>query len=121
MQERGIDFKTDPGGLKLTIQKFYRPSGSSTQMKGVASDIMLPSVTSVADIGETSLPNPLPWDTLPSANSAKLNFVTPYLSALRAKSDARVAADKDFALVKEEASRYQQMMSASTITLNDCK
>src|SRR4026208_1804927 len=43
----------DPGALKLTIKKFYRPSGVSTQLKGVVPDIILPSVFNESkDIGE---------------------------------------------------------------------
>ena len=52
----------DPGALKVTIRKFYRPSGSSTQLRGVASDIVLPSTTDFSDINESALDNPLPWD-----------------------------------------------------------
>ena len=59
---------TDPGTLKITIRKFYRVSGASTQLKGVVPDIILPDVWNYDDdIGETSLENPLPWDTVPSA------------------------------------------------------
>ena len=58
----------DPGALKLTIKKFYRPSGASTQLKGVVPDIILPSLFNESkDIGETALDNPLAWDTIPSA------------------------------------------------------
>lgn len=119
MQDRGVDVKTDPGALKLTIQKFYRPSGSSTQLKGVVSDIVLPSITSVADIGEKSLPNALQWDTIPSTAYTKFNFVQPYLSELKAKSDARVAADKDFALIKEEVARYLKVVASKTVSLSE--
>ena len=51
----------DPGALKLTIKKFFRPSGASTQLKGVVPDIVLPSVANESkDIGESALDNPLP-------------------------------------------------------------
>ena len=58
----------DPGALKLTIKEFFRPSGTSTQLKGVIPDIVLPSVASESkDIGESALENPLPCETIPSA------------------------------------------------------
>ncbi len=58
----------DPGALKITVRKFYRASGESTQLHGVVPDIVLPSVNNYADIGEASLDDPLKWDTVPSAS-----------------------------------------------------
>ena len=56
----------DPGALKLTIKKFFRPSGLSTQLKGVIPDIVLPSVANESkDIGESALENPLPCEHHP--------------------------------------------------------
>ncbi len=58
--------KTRAGALKVTIQKFYRIAGGSTQLKGVVPDVILPSIRDVMDIGEDALPNALPYDTIPS-------------------------------------------------------
>ena len=66
--------------LKLTVRKFYRASGSSTQLKGVIPDIVLPSRNNVLEIGEASLDNPLPWDTIESAKFDRLNRVAQVLS-----------------------------------------
>ena len=55
------------GAAKLTIQKFYLPNGSSTQDKGVTSDIMLPSIDEYMPIGESDLAHALIWDEIPSA------------------------------------------------------
>jgi len=64
----------------MTIKKFYRASGASTQLKGVTPDIMLPSVANESkDIGESALENPLPYDTIASAKYEKLNLVSPYV------------------------------------------
>ena len=85
MGVRGLT--NDPGALKLTIKKFYRASGASTQLKGVVPDIILPSILSESkDIGEAALENPLPWDTIRSAKFDKVNMVEPYLSELRKRS-----------------------------------
>ena len=85
----------DPGALKLTIKKFFRPSGASTQLKGVMPDIVLPSVANESkDIGEAALENPLPWDTIPSAKYDQFNLVEPYLPELRKRSAERVAAER---------------------------
>ena len=59
----------DPGTVKITIRKFYRISGASTQLKGVMPDIVLPdTLNAMDDIGESSLPNAMPWDTIPKAD-----------------------------------------------------
>jgi carboxyl-terminal processing protease len=119
LQDRGVDVKQDPGAIKLTIQKFYRPSGSSTQVQGVASDIVLPSILSVADIGEKALPNPLPWDTIAPVPLTKMNMVGPYLAELKSRSESRVAADPNFTLIKEEMARYQKTMADKAVSLNE--
>lgn len=63
--DRFINSQYKPlGAIKLTIQKFYRINGSSTQLKGVASDIIYPSVYDKIDISEASLKNPMPYDQI---------------------------------------------------------
>ena len=62
------------GAVHVTIGKFYRPSGASTQLKGVVPDIILPSETDLPDIGESKLPNALPWDSLPPANYTQFDL-----------------------------------------------
>lgn len=110
----------DPGTLKITINKFYRVSGASTQLKGVMPDIVLPSVLSYStQFGETSLENPLPWDTIPSADYDKLNLVQPYLAQLHQRSDARIATNQDFIYVRQDIDELQKLQADKTITLNE--
>ena len=110
----------DPGALKLTIKKFFRPSGASTQLKGVIPDIVLPSVANESkDIGESALENPLPWDTIPSAKYDHFNLVEPYLPELRKRSAERVAADKEFAYVREDIEQFKKHQADKTISLNE--
>jgi len=110
----------DPGTIKITIRKFYRVSGASTQLKGVAPDIILPDELDYStQIGESALENPLPWDTIAPVNYAKLNLVEPVLAGLRARSDARVATNQDFLYVKENIAQYQKMQADKTATLNE--
>ena len=93
----------DPGALKTTISKFYRPSGKSTQIQGVKSDIVLPSLTDVPEISENEMQNPLPWDTVPSALFASTDSVgLPEYLALR--SAERIAKDPISSNSKEIAS-----------------
>jgi carboxyl-terminal processing protease len=117
---RGQLFTTnDPGALKVTIQKFYRPSGSSTQLKGVVPDIVLPSVDNVADVGENSLDNPLPWDTIASSDYDHMNRVAPFLADLRKLSAQRVATNKDFAYIREDMEEFKKLQDDKTVSLNE--
>jgi carboxyl-terminal processing protease len=110
----------DPGALKLTIKKFYRASGASTQLKGVVPDIVLPSVFNESkDIGEGSLENPLPWDTIPSAKYKHLDMVDPYLPELRKRSTQRVSSEKEFAYVREDIEQFKKIQADKTVSLNE--
>jgi C-terminal peptidase prc len=110
----------DPGALKLTIKKFYRPSGVSTQLKGVVPDITLPSVANESkDIGEGALDHALPQgDPIPSAKYDHFNLVEPFLSELRKRSEERVAADKEYAYVREDIEQFRKHQSDKTVSLN---
>jgi carboxyl-terminal processing protease len=109
----------DPGMLKLTVRKFYRASGSSTQLKGVTPDIVLPSPNNVLEVGEAAAENPLPWDTIESAKFDRLNRVEPYLAELRKRSDKRVAAAKDFDYAREDMELVKKQQADKTVSLNE--
>ena len=110
----------DPGQLKITIQKFYRASGASTQLKGVMPDIVLPSVMNYSkDIGEAAQENPLEWDTITGAIFQKLNLVAPCLSELLKRSNDRVATNKDFAYIHEDIALFRKHQAEKTISLNE--
>jgi len=110
----------DPGALKLTIKKFYRASGASTQLKGVTPDIVLPSVVNESkDFGEAALDNPMPWDTIPSAKYDRVNLVEPYLPELLSRSKQRIATDQEFAYVREDIDLFKKQQADKTISLNE--
>ena len=110
----------DPGTVKITIRKFYRVSGASTQLKGVVPDIILPDVLNYSpDIGETSQENPLPWDTIPSAKYDKLNLVQPYLADLRQHSDGRVMTNQDFVYIQQDIQQFKKNLADKTASLNE--
>jgi carboxyl-terminal processing protease len=113
----------DPGMVKITIRKFYRINGASTQLKGVVPDIVLPDILSYSDqIGESALPNALPWDTTSVApDYTKLDDVQPYLATLLTKSQARVATNQDFGYIKQDISELEKLQSEKTDTLNERK
>jgi len=116
-----IGFPSDPGAgnLKMTVQKFYRVAGGSTQQKGVVPDIVLPSVLDALELGETTLPYFLPYDTVPAVPFDNFDLTTPYLAALRAKSAARVAASPDFNYVRQDIAFYKKKVTDSTVSLNE--
>ena len=107
------------GAVKVTIRKFYRPSGASTQLKGVVPDIILPSETDLPDISESKLPNTLPWDILPTTTYTKFDLVRPVLAALREKSRARVAADPGLRLAGEAMAMADKNEEAKSLSLNE--
>jgi carboxyl-terminal processing protease len=110
----------DPGALKLTIKKFYRPSGASTQLRGVVPDIILPSLANESkDVGESALNNPLPYDEIPSAKYEHLNLVEPYLAELRRRSSDRLASDKDYSYMREDIERFKKLQADKTVSLNE--
>jgi carboxyl-terminal processing protease len=119
MDRSGLKYAYDPGALKVTIRKFYRPSGASTQLRGVVPDIVLPSLSNRSDAGESVLDNPLPWDTVPPANFAQVSVVRPYLAAVREESARRVAAGQGFAYLRAAIARLEQRLVSKKVSLNE--
>jgi carboxyl-terminal processing protease len=119
MRQNGIFMTNNPGALKVTIRKFYRASGASTQLKGVTPDIILPHINNHIEVGEASLENPLEWDTIPAASYDKLNLVQPYLAELKKRSDQRISADRDYAWIRDEIERFKKLQADKSISLNE--
>jgi carboxyl-terminal processing protease len=91
------------GALKLTIQQFYRVNGDSTQNRGVASDIVVPSLTEVLATGEKDLEHALAFSQVPPVDHDDLDMVPPGVKeVLKARSAARVKDSKDFAKFLKE-------------------
>jgi carboxyl-terminal processing protease len=108
-----------PGQVKVTISKFYRPSGSSTQLKGVVPDIVLPSVNNYAEIGESAMSNALPWNTISPVRYDHYTKVPALLPELRRRSDERVGADRDFSYIREDIERFRKQLADRTVSLNE--
>ncbi len=107
------------GQLKLTEAKFYRISGGSTQHRGVDADILFPNVFDEADIGESALPNAMPWDTIPSARYFPYQDYSKRLPALRQASEARQANDPDFRYLNENIALAKELKKQKTLSLNE--
>lgn len=102
------DLSSRLGAIKVTISKFYRPSGGSTQLKGVASDIVLPSISDHYEIGEKHYDSALPWEKLAEVKHKQFNLVDDYKSKLRLASAARVKNSKDFKEIMEAIEKYEK-------------
>src|SRR2546427_6320718 len=110
----------DDGELKLTIQKFYRVAGGSTQLHGVASDIVLPTLTDLPEFGEGALKNCLPYDEVPKARFTKWSDGHPlFVEELKRRSAERVQHDPEFHYVMEDMERLRHKLDQNRITLNE--
>jgi carboxyl-terminal processing protease len=110
-----------PGKLKLTVSKFYRIDGGSTQKQGLTPDIVLPSLYDYLEIGEASLENALPPDRIAKADYNEADQVKPYVGELLAASKARIATSKDFAYLLEDIEQVKQRKEDKAISLNEAK
>ena len=95
-------YSEDLGALKMTIQKFYRINGGSTQLKGVHSDIAMPDRYTYLDIGERDEKNPLPWDKIEPAKYVPLNIYVNFHDVVN-DSKKRIAANPQFKLIDKNA------------------
>jgi carboxyl-terminal processing protease len=107
------------GFLKVTIQKFYRPSGSSTQMDGVAANVVLPSMADALDMGEEFLEHPLPHDRIrPAADFKPLDPQALFIPRLKELSQERLNADKDFSYIIQDVMKAKDRLKANQVSLN---
>lgn len=109
------------GELKLTLAKFYRVSGQSTQHQGVIPDIGYPSIVDDKEIGESALPDSMPWDTIKPVLKAQADPFKPFLDQLRARHDARTEHNADFVYARERLALAQELMKEKTVSLNEAK
>ncbi|GAA4362941.1 carboxy terminal-processing peptidase [Hymenobacter saemangeumensis] len=104
------------GSLKLTVQKYYRISGGSTQFKGVVPDIALPDTYSAFSKGEQDTDYPLPWDEIAPAQYQTWGSA-PNLAKLSAASRQRVASSPGFRLLSEAGQRAEQRRKQTLVPL----
>ncbi len=110
------------GALRVTIQKFYRITGHSTQVRGVTPDVVLPDRLQYLEYGEKYLDNPLPWDTVPATAYTPVNAVDPErLAVAVARSRQRVARSEAFqTIVREsEQARIRRDQTLRSLRLAD--
>ena len=110
----------EDGALKLTIQKFYRVAGGSTQLHGVASDIVLPSLSDLPEFGEGALKNALAYDEVAKARYTKWSDThSLFIDQLRRRSEERIKNDPEFHYVMEDINRLRHKLDENRISLNE--
>jgi len=108
----------EAGAVKLTIQKYYRVKGGSTQLRGVTSDIVLPSMTDHEEVGEGAAHNPLAYDEVPARRFTLAGNAVALVPRLRAASEARVNSNPEFAHTREDFERFRKRIDENKVSLN---
>ena len=106
------------GQLKMTISKFYRVSGDSTQHRGVIPDIAFPSLHNIEKIGESEQDNALPWDRIHRVPHQTQDHLMPYVAPLTASHLKRRSADPDFASLVERIKLSDDWEMDKSLSLN---
>ena len=106
------------GQLKLTMQKFYRVDGGSTQLKGVSPDIEFPDRFRRIDVGEREYPNAMEWSQLSSLEYEQNVFKVPNRETLRLRSEQRQSSSEAFSLLTEQGDWYKASQDKTSYSLN---
>jgi carboxyl-terminal processing protease len=112
--------KTDNGQLTVTIGKFYRVTGESTQHRGVQPDVPLASPLDTKEIGESALESALPWDRIagvPFKTSASAGAAPP-VAALATEEDERAQHDPDYKWLVSDIAAIDSVREQHTVSLN---
>lgn len=110
-------YEKDLGYIKMTIQKFYRVNGGSTQKEGVYSDIAMPSRLSYMKYGERDLEGSLAWDKVPQAKYTQTNSYANFNDVVY-NSKQRIANSENFKLVNEYAKWLKKNQEDTSYSLN---
>jgi carboxyl-terminal processing protease len=97
-----LDPNSDLGTLKITLQKFYRINGGSTQLRGVSSDITLPDIYEFSKLREKDNPDALPWDEIQKAGYNRWKYGLD-LAPIQKSSEARLKGNDAFNLIRTNA------------------
>ena len=107
---------------KITIQKYYLPSGESTQIYGVKSDISIPSINELLPIGESDLENALPWDSIPPVSYRRPDYEFAYnedeLDYVLQTSMVRQKELDEFKYINKNISIFREKKDKNKAVLN---
>jgi len=109
------------GQINITLAKFYRITGSSTQHKGVEPDIVFPSLYSAEKYGESSEPSALPWDQIKATDFAPVADLKPIIAQLSKMHQARMDSSQAYRFLLEDIDTMQKQESETSVTLQEDK
>lgn len=107
------------GQLNLTVAKFYRISGSSTQHKGVTPDISFPSIIPLDKYGEDTEASALPFDMIAKSTYIKAGDLSSAIPVLTKLHEQRMATSANYKYLLEDISDYKKRQSEKSVTLNE--
>ena len=110
-------YDKDLGALKMTIQKFYRINGGSTQLKGVVSDIAMPDKYTYFEIGERDEKNPLSWDKIEPAEYRPVDVYENFHTVVN-ESKKRIGDNPHFIIIDENAKWLKDGRDNTIVNLN---
>ncbi|MFB2120328.1 carboxy terminal-processing peptidase [Parapedobacter sp. 2B3] len=105
------------GQINITLAKFYRITGSSTQHKGVEPDIVFPSMYAADKYGESSERSALPWDQISATDFAPVADLDPLLGQLITKHESRMDGSPAYKFLLEDIETVQTQETETTVTL----
>jgi carboxyl-terminal processing protease len=108
------------GQLTVTIGKFYRVTGESTQHRGVEPDIPLASVLDTKEVGESALESSLPWDRIAGVpfKSSAVAASEPTVATLASAEDARTQHDPDYRWLVSDIAAIDSLREQHSVSLN---
>jgi carboxyl-terminal processing protease len=109
---------TDNGQLTLTIGKYYRVTGESTQHRGVIPDIELPSMVDAATVGESTRDTALPWDRIQPTRFRADPALAAQLDDLRAHQQVRASNDPEFRYLLSDIAAVKEIAAQKSVSLN---
>jgi len=109
------------GQINITLGKFYRITGSSTQHRGVEPDLTFPSLYSAEKYGESSEPSALPWDQINATDFASVSDLKSIIAALSKKHQARMDSSQAYKFLLEDIDTMLKQESETSVTLQEDK
>ena len=109
------------GQINITMAKFYRINGSSTQHKGVMPDIVFPTMFPADKFGESSEPAALPWDQISATPFKPVANLTAHIQTLEKKHEVRMKASPEYNYLLEDIETLKKRESETSVPLNEVK
>ena len=106
------------GSLKITIGKFYRINGSSTQVRGVTPDIIFPAFSDYMEVGEERLPHVMPWDVIPPTRFSADQEMAAKLPAWKQVAEKYLTESKDFQEYLQDLKFFGKLREQKQVPLN---